>query len=132
MDFNHFLWVLESQLSALSIFILHFVSQGLQINDWAGLAGHLYTDIFSHDFLTPLAETDTKFRLEPHQQLDLSRYTAMVQAASDLMGVNGPDLLGNVYAPRGNIQVHSPYLEIAAFNPRSKMTISFRKTEKRT
>lgn len=56
----------------------------------------------------------------------------MVQAASELMGVNGPDLLGNVYAPRGNIQVHSPYLEIAAFNPRSKMTISFRKTEKRT
>lgn len=88
--------------------------------------------MFSHDFLTPLAETDTKFRLDAHRLLDLSRYTEMVLTASELMGVNGPDLLGNVYAPRGNIQVHSPYLEISAFNPRSKMTINFRKADKRT
>lgn len=106
-------------------------AQSLQLNDWAGLAGNLYTDIFSHDFLTPLAETDTKFRLDAHPLLDLSRYTAMVQAASDLMGAGGPDLLGNVYAPRGNIQVHSPYLEIAAFNPRSKQSVGWwRKGEK--
>lgn len=96
------------------------------------MAAYLYTEIFSLDFLTPLAETDTQFRLDPHPQLDLQRYTEMVQTASELMGVNGPDLLGNVYAPRGNIQVNSPYLEISAFNPRSKMTLNFRKAEKRT
>lgn len=106
--------------------------QGLQMNDWAGLAGHLYTEIFSLDFLTPLAETDTQFRLDPHPQLDLQRHVDMVHTASELMGVNGPDLLGNVYAPRGNIQVNSPYLEISAFNPRSKVTLNFRKADKRT
>lgn len=123
--------------SKVNVFVFsHFHSynrlQNLQINDWAGLAAYLYTEIFSLDFLTPLAETDTQFRLEPHPQLDLQRYTEMVQTASELMGVNGPDLLGNVYAPRGNIQVNSPYLEISAFNPRSKMTLNFRKPEKRT
>lgn len=105
--------------------------QGLQVGDWAGLAGHLYTDIFSLDFLTPLSENDTQFKLEPHSQLDLSRYSEMIQSVSDTMGVNGPDLLGNVYAPRGNIQVNSPYLEVSAFNPRSKITTTFRKAEKR-
>lgn len=102
------------------------------MGDWAGLAGQLYTDVFSLDFLTPLSETDTQFKLEPQPQLDLSRYTEMVQYASDTMGVNGPDLLGNVYAPRGNIQVNSPYLEVSAFNPRSKLTMIFRKSDKST
>lgn len=31
---------------------------------------------------------------------------------------SGPDLLGPVHAPRGNIQIHSPYLDVSAFNPR--------------
>lgn len=107
-------------------------AQCLQVGDWAGLAGHLYTEIFSLDFLTPLSETDTQFKLEPHTQLDLLRYNEMVQNATDIMGEKGPDLLGNVYAPRGNIQVNSPYLEISAFNPRSRITMTFRKIEKRT
>lgn len=106
-------------------------SQGLSVADWAGLAGMLYADIFSLDFLTPLSESDTQFKLEPHSQLDLSRYTEMVQNTSDIMGINGPDLLGNVYAPRGNIQVHSPYLEVSAFNPRSRVMINSRRAEKR-
>lgn len=105
--------------------------QGLSVGDWAGLAGMLYADIFSLDFLTPLSETDTQFKLEPHTQLDLFRYTEMVQNTSDIMGINGPDLLGNVYAPRGNIQVHSPYLEVSAFNPRSRVMINSRRAEKR-
>lgn len=91
----------------------------------------LYADIFSLDFLTPLSENETQFKLEPHTQLDLSRYTEMVQNTSDIMGINGPDLLGNVYAPRGNIQVHSPYLEVSAFNPRSRVMINSRRAEKR-
>ncbi|XP_039440636.1 uncharacterized protein LOC120421483 isoform X2 [Culex pipiens pallens] len=106
-------------------------AKGLSVGDWAGLAGMLYADIFSLDFLTPLSETDTQFKLEPHTQLDLFRYTEMVQNTSDIMGINGPDLLGNVYAPRGNIQVHSPYLEVSAFNPRSRVMINSRRAEKR-
>lgn len=81
--------------------------------------------------MTPLTETDTQFKLEPHSQLDLSRYTELVQNASDIMGANGPDLLGNVYAPRGNIQVFSPYLDVSAFNPRSRNAMCPRKIEKR-
>nr|CAD7439625.1 unnamed protein product [Timema bartmani] len=123
----------------------YWESKGLSVHDWAGLAGLMYADIFSLDFLTPLDETDTKFRLEvriehfastkscffsqPHQQVDLSRYTEMVHGAE--LGTGGPDLLGPVYAPRGNIQVHSPYLEVSAFNPRSKVTATNRKQEKR-
>lgn len=48
-----------------------------------------------------------------------------------MSGLGGPDLLGAVYSPRGNIQIHSPYLEISAFNPRSRITITTRKPEKR-
>uniref|UniRef100_A0A182NCW1 Uncharacterized protein n=1 Tax=Anopheles dirus TaxID=7168 RepID=A0A182NCW1_9DIPT len=106
-------------------------AKGLSVGDWAGLAGMLYADIFSLDFLTPLSDTDTQFKLEPHAQLDLNRYNEMVQNTSDIMGINGPDLLGNVYAPRGNIQVHSPYLEVSAFNPRSRVMINSRRAEKR-
>lgn len=103
------------------------------MGDWAGLAAQLYTDIFSLDFLTPLSESDTQFKLEPqsHLQLSLSHYTEMVQYASDTMGFNGPDLLGHfLYAPRGNIHVNSPYLEVSAFNPRSKLTMVFRRMDK--
>lgn len=92
----------------------------------------MYADQFSHDFLTPLSDSDTQFKLEPHQNLDLSRYYEMLQNINDgLMGINGPDLLGNVYAPRGNIQVLSPYLEVSAFNPRSRVLVNSRRAEKR-
>lgn len=95
-------------------------SKALSAGDWAGLAGVLYSELFSLDILTPLDHTDTSFRLDSHPNADLQRYTEMVQCAQ--LGVGGPDLLGNVYTPRGNIQVHSPYLEVSAFNPRSKQT----------
>lgn len=103
--------------------------QGLSVGDWAGLAGMLYVDIFSLEFLTPIGDKETTFKLDPHSQLDLSRYTEMVQNAIEIMGANGPDLLGNLYAPRGNIQIKSPFLEVSAFNPRSKIT-SKRNTER--
>lgn len=108
-----------------SLRVIYF--QGLSVGDWAGLAGLIYADIFGLDFLTPLSESDTQFKLEPHAQLDLSRYSEMVQSLTDI--INGPDLLGNVYTPRGNIQVHSPYLEVSAFNPRSRPLIGSRKAE---
>ncbi|KAL0279520.1 UNVERIFIED_CONTAM: hypothetical protein PYX00_001058 [Menopon gallinae] len=89
--------------------------RGLAVNDWSGLAGLMYADIFSLDFLTPLDEVDTRFKLEPHPQVDLSRFADMVSGAE--LG-SGPDLLGPVHAPRGNIEIHSPYLDVSAFNPR--------------
>lgn len=39
-------------------------SKGLAVHDWPGLVGLIYTDIFSLDFLTPLDDQDTKFKLE--------------------------------------------------------------------
>ncbi|XP_034935076.1 uncharacterized protein [Chelonus insularis] len=105
-------------------------NKGLGVGDWAGLAGLMYADIFSLDFLQPLDDTDTKFKLEPHPGVDLSRYSEMLHN-TELGGVNGPDLLGAIYAPRGNILVHSPYLEVSAFNPRAKQTSNSRKSEKR-
>lgn len=94
-------------------------NKGLCPHDWPGLAGLIYADIFSLDFLTPLDDSDTKFKLEPSPQVDLSRYTELVRNAE--LGAGCLDLLGPVYAPRGNIQVHSPYLDVSAFNPRYKM-----------
>lgn len=47
--------------------------------------------------------------------MDLSRFIELVSGAE--LG-SGPDLLGPVHAPRGNIQIHSPYLDVSAFNPR--------------
>jgi hypothetical protein len=105
----------------------------LAVGDWAGLASLLYADIFSLDFLTPLTDTDIQFKLEANQQLDLNRFVDMVQNTTDIMGINGngPDLLGNVYAPRGNIRFQTPYLEVSAFNPRSRFLTNCRKAEKR-
>ena len=105
-------------------------NKGLTVGDWAGLAGLMYAEIFSLNFLQPLDDADTKFKLEPHPAIDLSRYTDMVHN-TELGGINGPDLLGAVYAPRGNIQVHSPYLEVSAFNPRAKQPSNSRKSDKR-
>ncbi|XP_066250387.1 uncharacterized protein [Euwallacea similis] len=105
-------------------------NKALSPGDWAGLAGLLYSELFSLDFLTPLDHTDTTFRLDAHPQADLTRYTEMVQCAQ--LGAGGPDLLGNVYTPRGNIQVHSPYLEVSAFNPRVKQSPTGKKAEKKS
>ncbi|KAI4456830.1 hypothetical protein MML48_8g00015589 [Holotrichia oblita] len=104
-------------------------SRALSVADWAGLAGLLYSELFSLDILTPLDHTDTSFRLDPLPQIDLTRYTEMVHSAQ--LGAGGPDLLGNVYTPRGNIQVHSPYLEVSAFNPRTKWSATGKIPDKR-
>lgn len=56
-------------------------AKALSPGDWAGLASVLYSELFSLDILTPLDHTDTSFRLDPHPQAELSRYTEMVQCA---------------------------------------------------
>lgn len=55
-------------------------NRGLSPGDWAGLAGLLYSELFSLDILTPLDDADTSFRLDPHPQADLERYTEMVHS----------------------------------------------------
>ncbi|KAK3915173.1 Glycerol-3-phosphate acyltransferase 1, mitochondrial [Frankliniella fusca] len=103
-------------------------NKGLVPHDWAGLAGLMYADVFSLDFLTPLDEGDTKFRLEPHPQVDLSRYTEMLQSTELL--TSRPDLLGPVYSPRANLQIQSPFLDVSVFNPRRVMGVKHdRRTE---
>lgn len=39
-------------------------AKGLGMNDWSGLAALIFAEIFSLDFLTPLDEMDTGFKLE--------------------------------------------------------------------
>ncbi|XP_037776345.1 uncharacterized protein LOC119573262 isoform X2 [Penaeus monodon] len=88
-------------------------SKGLAVGDYAGLASLIFTEIFSSDFLTPMEETDTSFQMEVHG-VSLARYTEMMRCMPDR-----PDLDEKltVHTPRGNIQVHAPYLDLAAFTP---------------
>lgn len=58
-------WYTQHVIQKLSISEEEFwESKGLAINDWSALAVVFFTDIFSLDFLTPLDDTDTKFKLE--------------------------------------------------------------------
>lgn len=41
-----------------------------------------------------------------------------------MIAEGGPDLLGTVYSPRGNITVQPPCLDVSAFNPRSRLLIT--------
>lgn len=63
------------------------------------------------------------------------QYTASMYIQSFIYlffaGAAGPDLLGNVYTPRGNIHVHSPYLDVSAFNPKSKLSVTGKKSDKK-
>ncbi|XP_064104875.1 uncharacterized protein LOC135214466 isoform X2 [Macrobrachium nipponense] len=88
-------------------------SKGLAFGDYAGLASLIFTEIFSSDFLTPMEESDTSFQMEVHG-VSLSRYTEMIRCLPDR-----PDLDEKltVHTPRGNIQVHAPYLDLASFTP---------------
>ncbi|KAK6642922.1 hypothetical protein RUM43_004424 [Polyplax serrata] len=72
-------------------------AKGLGMNDWSGLAALIFAEIFSLDFLTPLDEMDTGFKLEPHPQVDLTRFVELFSGAD--LG-SGPDLLGPTHAPR--------------------------------
>ncbi|KAG7173436.1 hypothetical protein Hamer_G023461, partial [Homarus americanus] len=88
-------------------------SKGLALGDYGGLASLIFTEIFSSDFLTPMEESDTSFQMEVHG-VSLSRYTEMTRCMPDR-----PDLDEKltVHTPRGNIQVHAPYLDLASFTP---------------
>lgn len=55
----------------------------------------------------------------------------VIKICISVLGAGGPDLLGNVYTPRGNIQVHAPYLEISAFNPRAKQSCTGKVLDKK-
>lgn len=58
-------WYPQHVIQKLSISEEEFwESKGLPLNDWPALAVVFFTDMFSLDFLTPLDDTDTKFKLE--------------------------------------------------------------------
>lgn len=67
-------------------------SKGLSMHDWPGLTGLVYTDIFSLDFLTPLDDQDTKFKLEvslcwvPGHWHQVNEKVDAVAAALDFVG----------------------------------------------
>ena len=75
-----------------------------------GLAGLLLADTFGADILTPLNDSDTRFPLCPAHQIDLSRYEVLARQWSP----PGPDLLGPIFAPRGNIKVDPPFLQVCS------------------
>jgi len=100
----------------------------LRENDWVGLVSSLYSSIFSPEFLVPMQQTDTAFHLKA-EHWNLTRYLNMVLEDDwhdDL------DVARAVHTPRGNINIQTPYIDRALFNPlqdsagcrHSKITLS--------
>ena len=87
--------------------------RSLKHNDWVGLTSSLYSEIFSTEFLTPMQEADTTFQLRV-EHWNLTRYLNMV-LESDWH--DDTDVARAVQTPRGNIHIHSPYLDPSLFNP---------------
>jgi len=88
-------------------------SRGLRTEDWIGLVSSLYAEIFSEDFLTPIQEADTIFHLKV-ENWNLTRYLNMVLESDwhdDL------DVARAVHTPMGNINIQTPYIDTALFNP---------------
>ncbi|KAK4293817.1 hypothetical protein Pmani_033507 [Petrolisthes manimaculis] len=101
-------------------------SKGLSNGDFGGLASLIFTEIFSADFLTPMEESDTSFQMEVHS-VSLGRYTDMTRCIPDR-----PDLDDRltVHTPRGNIQVHAPYLDLSSFTPLVRHSIPTQRSSK--
>jgi hypothetical protein len=94
----------------------------LPASDWTALATNFYSEIFSVNFLTPLCEADKHFKLETHNNLDLSRYTSLLHEITDVLDLNAPELVKSIGAPRGSIAFHkipAPYLHIDSFDPQA-------------
>ncbi|XP_077491629.1 uncharacterized protein LOC144102190 [Amblyomma americanum] len=89
----------------------------LEEKDWLGLAAQLYSEIFLPEFLVPLLEDDVAFPLQA-VDVDLSRYKELAQmhSAVDL------DVSRVIHLPKGKIHIHTPYLDLSAFNPQSSTT----------
>lgn len=57
--------------------------------------------------------------VQTEHSVDLSRFSNAIQNIK--IDGQGLEIFGPLYSSRGNIQIQSPYLEISAFNPRSKL-----------
>lgn len=86
----------------------------LEEKDWLGLAAQLYSEVFSPEFLVPLLEDDVAFPLQA-VDVDLSRYKELSQMHSSV----DLDVSRVIHLPKGKIHVHTPYLDLSAFNPQS-------------
>ncbi|XP_076032256.1 uncharacterized protein LOC143020023 isoform X3 [Oratosquilla oratoria] len=100
--------------------------KGMAVGDYAGLASLIFTEIFSPDFLTPMEETDTSFQMEVHG-VSLARYTEILRCLPDRSDL---DEKLTVHTPRGNIQIHAPYLDLASFTPLVRHGVPTQRTEK--
>lgn len=101
-------------------------SKGLAFQDWASLAAQMLSELFSAEFLTPLEETNIWYELGA-QVDNLHRYTEMLQNASLQTNI---DVTRAVHTPKGNIHVHSPYLDLSTFSPLSSYTSSSHRKDK--
>ncbi|XP_055949382.1 uncharacterized protein LOC129983778 [Argiope bruennichi] len=99
--------------------------KGLSYRDWPGFAAQLFTEVFSIDILTPLEDSDTRYRLEAHG-VNLSRYSEMLQSVALQPNV---DFSSVIHIPKGKIHVHSPYLDLNTFNPVNNTVSTVKKKE---
>eukprot|EP00092_Neocalanus_flemingeri_P037052 GFUD01040338.1.p1 GENE.GFUD01040338.1~~GFUD01040338.1.p1 ORF type:complete len:1135 (+),score=193.14 GFUD01040338.1:117-3521(+) len=89
----------------------------LRLNDWVGLTSKLYSTIFTPEFLTPMQEEDTTFKLKI-DHWNLSRYLNMVIESDwhdDL------DITQAVRSPKGNLEIPAPSLDPSLFNPSAEI-----------
>ncbi|CAL1542802.1 unnamed protein product [Lymnaea stagnalis] len=92
----------------------------LEFRDWRGFAAKKLKEIFSSTFLVPLEETDNFFQLKVNH-VNMKRYTEMLSSANfhdDL------DIVVELHTPEGEVNVQSPNLEVAFFDPSQKHSIS--------
>ncbi|KAB7503013.1 hypothetical protein Anas_11001, partial [Armadillidium nasatum] len=94
--------------------------------DYAGLASLIFTEIFSPEFLTPLEENDTMFQMEV-QGVNLSRYTEMIRCLPERSDLDDKII---IHTPRGNIKIHTPYLDLSSFTPLVRHSVPTSKTQK--
>lgn len=102
--------------------------QDLESNDWFGLTSKLLQQIFCHDFLTPLEQTDVYYSLQV-EHLTLSKYARMINSA-DLR--DDLDVVTSVYLPETSYTIQQPAFDQQIFNPNERiLDISTNYSEKR-
>ncbi|ODM94685.1 hypothetical protein Ocin01_11990 [Orchesella cincta] len=91
-------------------------SRGLDVGDWMNLAILLMSEIFCQDFLTPLDDPDVCFSVEMRMRENpISSDVLLTTIESECWGGEVPVTMSKV-----KYHIHSPFLDISAFNPMSR------------
>ncbi|KAL5018538.1 hypothetical protein ScPMuIL_004260 [Solemya velum] len=111
-------------LTSLPVDSVPFIEAGdfnvdnLTVNSrYNGLACKKLANLFSKEFLVPLEETDSHFKLGI-EHLNLSRYSKMLSAADYH---NNLDLVPEIQSDKGEIHVRPPVLDSDYFNPSNEV-----------